>query len=211
VENENRRFVEEFANPHSWLLMADNLHEQATALYRGRSGSSIMTKLDAYNTIVQQTMGIDKSVFLLGGFALENAIKAFLVYENPSWISNGQLSGKLKSHSLTALQKQSKLIPRRRSHIRVLEEFESGLDSWFRYPCALNIQDTMEERHLYQDLWDGYGKLMSAYGKKLGKLFNKGWNGPHGFYGQWAIKGDFLGSAKSLSARNRTYKGKAKT
>src|SRR6516162_9077364 len=26
---------------------------------------------------------VDKSIFLLGGFALENAIKAFLVYENP--------------------------------------------------------------------------------------------------------------------------------
>ena len=45
--DENKRFVEEFANPHSWLMMADNLHEQATEIYRGRSRSSIMTKVDS--------------------------------------------------------------------------------------------------------------------------------------------------------------------
>jgi hypothetical protein len=47
-----------------------------------------MTQLDANNIIMQQTRGIDKSVFLLGGFALENAVKAFLVYDNPSWMDS---------------------------------------------------------------------------------------------------------------------------
>lgn len=89
MADENKRFVEDFANPHCWLLSADNLHEQATAIYSGRANSSIMTNVDGNNVILQQTRGIDKSVFLLGGFALENAIKAFLVYENPSWVSNG--------------------------------------------------------------------------------------------------------------------------
>jgi hypothetical protein len=215
--DENKRFVEEFANPHSWLMMADNLHEQATEIYKGRSRSSIMTKVNANKEIVQQTRGIDKTVFLLGGFALENAIKSFLVYENPSWVSNGRLSGKLKSHSLTGLQKQSKFIPYKRAHIRVLEEFESGLDSWFRYPCALTIQDTKEGRHLFQDLWDGYEKLMRAYGKKLVTLLNKGWCGPHDSYGRWMVEGETLGYGKPLSTRyrntefpspDRTYKGK---
>jgi hypothetical protein len=145
LADENRRFVEEFANPHSWLMMADNLHEQATEIYGGRGRSTIITKVNANNEILQQTLGIDKSVFLLGGFALENAIKAFLVYENPSWVSNGRLSGKLRSHSLSALQQQSQLIPYKKRYINVLRAFESGLDSWFRYPCALTIQDTKEE------------------------------------------------------------------
>src|ERR1700733_13375212 len=134
MADENRRFVEEFANPHSWLLTAEHLHEQATALYRTRDQSSLVTKRDANNVVIQQTRGIDKPVFLLCGFALENAIKAFLVYENPNWVSNGRLSSRLKSHNLTGLQKQSKLIPLRKSSVRVLQEFESGLDSWFRYP-----------------------------------------------------------------------------
>jgi hypothetical protein len=115
MADESRRFVEEFANPHSWLLTAEHLHEQATALYRTRDQSSLVTKRDANNVVVQQTRGIDKSVFLLGGFALENAIKAFLVYENPDWIRDGRLSRKLKSHSLTKLQTQSSLIRTRRN------------------------------------------------------------------------------------------------
>ena len=52
---------------------------------------------------------VDKSIFLLGGFALENAIKAFLVYENPDWVSGGRLSRNLKTHSLTKLQAKAKL------------------------------------------------------------------------------------------------------
>ena len=47
MADENKRFVEEFANPHSWLLTADNLHEQATTIYAGRAYSSITTKVDA--------------------------------------------------------------------------------------------------------------------------------------------------------------------
>jgi hypothetical protein len=49
MADENRWFVEEFANPHSWLLAAENLHEQATALYRTRDRSSILTRTDANN------------------------------------------------------------------------------------------------------------------------------------------------------------------
>jgi hypothetical protein len=147
MTDDNRRFVKDYANPHSWLLMADNLHEQATALYKGRRGSGLMTRTNANNVILQQTMVVDKSVFLLGGFALENAIKAFLVYENPNWISGGHLYKNLKSHKLTELQKLSKEIPHPKAHTRVLVEFESGLDSWFRYPCALTIQATIDERH----------------------------------------------------------------
>lgn len=211
VTDENRRFVEDYANPHSWLLMADNLHEQATALYNGRRGSGILTKTDTNNVIIQQTMGVDKSVFLLGGFALENAIKAFLVYENPNWISGGRLYKRLKSHKLTALQKLSKEVPHPKAHTRVLEEFESGLDSWFRYPCALTIQATIDERHLHKDLWQAYQKVMSSYGKKLGILLNKGWHGPHRFYGRWSLQGEFLGYKWPLSTASRAVEGSSTT
>jgi hypothetical protein len=43
-------------------------------MYNRRSRSSILTRTNAKREIVQQTRGIDKPVFLLGGFALENAI-----------------------------------------------------------------------------------------------------------------------------------------
>ena len=212
MADENKRFVEEFANPHSWLLTADNLHEQATAIYAGRAYSSITTKVDANNIILQQTRGIDKSVFLLSGFALENAIKAFLVYENPHWVSNGRLSKNLKSHSLTTLQSRSKLVPYRTRHISILKAFEDGLDSWFRYPCALTVEETKEEGHLYDHLWHGYSAVMRAYGRKLTMLLGKGWQGPHGFYGRWMIYGRALRlQERAVPSKVSTHKGKPVT
>jgi hypothetical protein len=199
MADENKRFVEEFANPNSWLQMAENLHEQATALYRTRDRSSILMKRDANKIVLQQTRGIDKSVFLLGGFALENTIKAFLVYEHPHWITNGRLSGKLKSHSLTKLQEQSSLIPYKKQYLWVLRALESGLDSWFRYPCALTIEETKQEQELLGTLWDGYERVMRAYGRRLTELLGKGWTGPHGTYGRWIIRGETLGFGKPLN------------
>lgn len=193
MNEENKRFVEEYANPHAWLLAAENLHEQATEMYSRRNRSSLLTRIDAKGKIVQQRRGVDKPVFLLGGFALENAIKAFLIYENPSWISNGRLSGELKSHKLTALRARSKLIPYKNRYTHVLKAFESGLDSWFRYPCALTIRDSKEGQNLYEHLWQGYTKLMSAYGKRLVILLNRQWSGPHGTGGRWEVKGETLG------------------
>ena len=193
MANENERFVEEFANPHSWLLTAANLHEQATEIYAGRAHSSITTKVDKSNIILHQIRGIDKSVFLLSGFALENAIKAFLVYENPHWISNGRLSKNLKSHSLTMLQSKSELVPYKARHISILRAFEDGLDSWFRYPCALTVEETKEESYLHEYLWQGYSAVMRAYGRKLIMLLAKGWQGPHGFHAHWTMRGEYLG------------------
>jgi len=163
--DDKKRFVQDFANPHSWLLTADELHEQAVSLNSGRSKSSIMTKVDKDNRVLRQTVGIDKTVFLLGGFALENAIKVFLIYENPQWISEGKLASKLRSHNLVKLHGLSAKIPFKKKHLWVLEEFESGLESWFRYPCGLTIADTIEGRDMHPELWDGYMTVMAAYGK----------------------------------------------
>ena len=47
MTDDNRRFVEDYANPHSWLLTAENLHEQATEMYSRRDRSSILMKRNA--------------------------------------------------------------------------------------------------------------------------------------------------------------------
>jgi hypothetical protein len=207
MTDENKRFVDDYANPHAWLQTAENLHDQAVIMYSRRSGSSILMQQNAQGEVVRQTRGVDKPVFLLGGFALENAMKAFLVYENPHWISNGRLSGELKSHKLTVLRDKSNLVPYKKSYTHVLEAFESGLDSWFRYPCALTMKDTQEGKDLYEHLWQGYTKLMSAYGKKLVMLLDKEWKGPHGSRGKWMVRGETLGwRGKALPRRYRRRK-----
>jgi hypothetical protein len=89
----------------------------------------------------------------------------------------------------------------------VLEAFESGLDSWFRYPCALTMKDTQEGKDLYELLWQGYTKLMSAYGKKLVMLLDKEWKGPHGSRGRWTVRGETLGwRGKALPPQYRRRK-----
>jgi hypothetical protein len=136
VPDPHEQFVE-MANPHSWFLTADNLYEQTIALYRLRGRSSI-TRIDYRTGITTRWDDTNKSVFLLGGFALENPIKAFLVYENPNWVSNGRLSKFLRSHKLTLLKSRSKLIPFKNRNA-ILRHFEDGIDSWARYPCGLDI------------------------------------------------------------------------
>tara|TARA_R110000787_G_scaffold221535_2_gene330274 strand:- start:12413 stop:12880 length:468 start_codon:yes stop_codon:yes gene_type:complete len=133
-----------------------------------------------------------KSVFLLGGFALENAIKAFLVYENPGWVANGRLGKRIRSHSLTKLQSRSTLIPYQKKYKYVLEGFEEGLESWARYPCALTVASTKEEAVLQDRIWAGYLRLMSAYGNKMIRLLAGGWEGPYGGYGRFKINKKFL-------------------
>jgi hypothetical protein len=189
------QFVEA-ANPHSWLLTADNLHEQAVSLYGQRQRSTLT--LHRPRELSQTWDGTNRATFLLGAFALENAIKAFLVYENPQWISNGSLSRVLRSHRLVELHGKSKLIPYKRGYLWVLKSFEAGNESWARYPCGLTAAETAAEGQMSDDLWRGYLRLMRAYGRKSMLLLGRGWSGPHGFSGRWVIKGEFLGSVSKL-------------
>lgn len=190
MDTSNEMFVKA-ANPHSWMLAADNLHAQALHLYEQR-GKSTLTHIDYQSDVTTAWDGINKSVFLLGGFALENAIKAFLVYENPSWISNGSIARPLRSHKLATLRAKSTKIPSVEGDIYVLQRFEEGLESWARYPCGLTFDEPTSEGALQPDLWEGYVRIMRAYGESLCALLSEEWRGPHGFYGRYKISGSFL-------------------
>jgi len=50
------------ANPYSWLVTADNLHEQAEHLY-GRRGKLAYTRVDRHG-VRKMWDGTNKSVFL---------------------------------------------------------------------------------------------------------------------------------------------------
>ncbi|SHG81037.1 hypothetical protein [Bradyrhizobium erythrophlei] len=185
MDDVNTKFVD-MANPYSWLVTADNLHEQAQHLY-GRRGRLTYSRLDRHG--VSKTWdGTNKSIFLIGGFALENAIKSFLVFENPQWVSNGALAKDLKSHSLTALQEKASLIPYKTKYIWVLKKFEDGIESWARYPCGLSVHTSFDEEILSPGLWDGYVRLINAYFSRMQRLLTKGWRGPHQYHGKWRIK-----------------------
>src|SRR5699024_6263222 len=125
-------------------------------------------------------------------FALENCIKSFLVYENPQWISNGQLSRQLKSHSLTALASNTQQLPYPQRGRWVLDAFEEGLDSWARYPCGLTATASGEEGVLTEHLWSEYLNLMRSYGIRLQSMLERTWRGPHGFVIHYEFSEQFL-------------------
>lgn len=181
------------ASPNSWMLVADNLYEQSIRLH-DRFPFGKNAQMDGNGVVKGEWPSSSRSTFLLAGFALENAIKAFLVYEYPHWVSNGSLARPLRSHALVALSQKSSLVPWQRRGPAILARFEQGLESWARYPCALSATETKAEQNLPPALWAGYLGLMCAYGKKLMALLQNGWSGPHGIKEYFEFQGSYLGA-----------------
>lgn len=196
TEVECKAFAEA-ADPHAWLLASDSLHEQAVALYRRRRAGGVLTRRDRTGAVSWDNT--NKATFLLCAFALENAIKAFLVYEHPAWVSDGYLHSEICPHKLVALSERSSLIPYRSRDRWVLAAFEDGNESWMRYPCGRRASDLHVELAMPDRLWAGYTRVMRGYGAKLIRLLGKGWDGPHGAGGgYWELRGQWLGGGVPL-------------
>jgi hypothetical protein len=158
---------EDAANPHQWLLSADRLHAQAVELHnRRRCGTLTLTGSDG--VAIASWDETNKATFLLCAFALENAIKAFLVYEHPHWVSDGYLHDDICSHKLVALCEKSALIPYRTRNRWVLAAFEEGNESWMRYPCSRRATDLQIEPRLHDKLWGAYLRVTRTSGEWLG-------------------------------------------
>ena len=172
----NRKFASA-AHPLNWYEVAKLLHENASTLHNSPQGYVIYS--DGVNEITQKTS--NRSVFLLAAFALENLIKAFLIYENPKYIEGGRLSNQLlNKHSLSKLQKQCKNIPSPKRTLHVFETLEVGINSWARYPCATSIDRESQERTVTPQFWEAYNNVFNLYSKKLEKLLSKKWKGAYG-------------------------------
>jgi hypothetical protein len=178
------------ADPHQWMLSAADLHEQAVALQGRRGISQVTLRVPGRPAISWD--GTNRATFLLAAFALESAIKAFLVYEHPEWIAGGRLADEICSHRLTKLADRSSLIPYRDRDQWVLAGFEDGNESWMRYPCGRHAEDITPQRPMHDKLWNGYRRVMRGYGKKLARLLDEGWTDPYGQTGQWTLGWDYL-------------------
>ena len=124
-----RRGFAAAADPHQWMLVAESLHEQAVAL-RALHGRSQITHREA--GVSTSYDGTNRATFLLAAFALENAVKAFLVYDQPSWIGEGMIARDMRSHRLVELSEKTALIPYCARDQWVLQAFEAGNESWMR-------------------------------------------------------------------------------
>ncbi len=182
-------FVKRFANPQCWVLTAENLHAKAVELH-SRYNKEIITEL-ADGVVIDQWDFSVRPTALLAGFTLENMLKAFLVLENPQWVSNGRLSKQLKSHDLIALRDLSKMAPYKSTRHNCLSYFSKGVEGWARYPCGLDMQSTAKFRSIpFTGMWEWYLQIVQAYGRVLYPALGAGWKGPHGFSGSWSRRGD---------------------
>ena len=189
MTHKNKEFFEELAVPHSWFLVAVELHEQSAIIYSKR-GTSQIRHQGSSNSPYSYDLS-NRSSFLLAGLSLENFIKGHLVYENPSWISNGHLSKELRSHSLTTLAGKSSALPWQKKGHPTLVALESGINSWARYPCPLSIDNFSDTLCFNERLWENYLKLTNRYKESLISLMQKKWKGPHSELRHYTFSGGF--------------------
>jgi len=164
------------ACPLNWFEVAKLLHENAQTLYNSPHGHVIYSN----GTVSKKRATINRSVFLLSAIALENLIKAYLVYENPSYTEGGRLSKKLLSHKLSSLQEQCKKAPSPKRTQHVFKTLELGVNSWARYPCSTSIEQETLEGTVTPEFWDAYCKVFDLYSRKLEELLRKKWKGAYG-------------------------------
>lgn len=115
---------------------------------------------------------------------MENMLKAFLVYEDPTLVAGGRL-GDIRTHDLPTLADRSALLPYRTRDRWVFVALSEGSMSWSRYPCGRDADDMQPEGQFTARLWLKYLDMMAAYVRKMRKLLSKGWIGPSGMYGSW--------------------------
>jgi len=175
----NREFAES-ASPLNWYEVAKLMHENAHILHSAPQGYVSYSTGD--KQITRRTT--NRSVFLLAAFALENLIKAYLVYENPHYIEGGKLSKKLlNGHSLSKLQQECKKIPSPKRTLHVFQTLEVGVNSWARYPCSTSIERESIERTVTHEFWHSYNKVFDLYSNRLESLLSKKWKGAYGKVG----------------------------
>lgn len=128
----------------------------------------------------------NRATFLLAAFAMENMLKAFLIYENHSFIADGYVKG-IATHSLWGLAERASLVPYKVRDRWVFDALSEGNESWARYPCGRDADDIQHEGQFTIRLWTKYCSMMDNYTKKMKKMLEKGWDGPFGYYGRWSF------------------------
>lgn len=186
-QDQKKAFVDA-ANPHQWFLTADNLHSAAHALWCRRGMSQLTRSEPGHSPVTWDET--NRATFLLAAFAMENMLKAFLVYEDPSLIEEGFIS-KITTHNLWSLANRTSCIPYKARDRWVFEALSEGNESWARYPCGRDADDIQPEGQFTVRLWEKYCSMMNIYTVKMKKMLSKGWVGPFGFYGKWEIIDSF--------------------
>lgn len=179
--NRQQAFIRN-AMPGEWLSVAQELHDAATLVWSCRDEAARLEaeeQLQSDGVIspeVHTLPGINRSYFLLAGFALENAVKGLLIAQNPEYISQGELRGGLATHRLTTLIARIPDLALSDSEATLCHALEAAIPSWGRYPVPKRPRDLTKEIPATRELWSVYTQLFSRVARKLYVAIRDGWD-----------------------------------
>lgn len=153
--------------PSEWLFYAEELMEAAELLWEKNDGSMeseisgpVIKKGKIKVTESRKVSSISRTYFLLIGFAIENLLKGFIVFDDPSTITSGEVK-RIKSHKITILVKKINEIRLSEAEVDICKKIEEAIPYWGRYPIPLDysgitpdIGVTTEIRRIIKEMYD---------------------------------------------------------
>lgn len=165
LNNENKSKLSKFivdGAPGEWLSFAEELMNAAEILWE-QNGGPVRSEIiyDKIKVIESKKVSsISRPYFLLVGFAIENLLKGFIVFDDPSTITSGRVK-RIKSHKITNLVKEISEIRLSETELDLCLKIEEAIPYWGRYPIPLeysgvtpDIGVTPEIRQVIKDMYD---------------------------------------------------------
>lgn len=186
LTNEEKNKLSKFivdGSPDSWLSFAEELMDSAEILWK-QNDHSIRSEIIHDKTEILESRkisSISRPYFLLIGFAIENLLKGFIVFDDPTTITSGKIK-RIKTHKITNLIKEISYIKLSEEELDICKKIEEAIPYWGRYPIPLEVSDitpdigiTSETRKIINDM---YGRLASILYQKV----KDGWESGTGEY-----------------------------
>ena len=179
-----------YSNPHSWLLLADDLYDQAVLIMEGR-GQSHVTRPGEDGTIQLKLDRADRAVILLPGFAIENVPKGMALFCSPEHLKDARLSKAfVAGHNLNKLADASgiSLNEDERKAIAIVSE---GPVSWASYPCAPDLARSKDVPNIDEKMLGTLLRIFKSVRMALMKRLESGWYSHPGLYAKFKFSDGF--------------------
>ena len=134
-----------------------------------------------HNSMTQENEGFKglanpRAYVLLAGLALENSLKAQLILEQPTLITDAKLHKPLKSHCLTGLMDQIRKLTFSEAEKEIAAVCESAIPYWGRYPVPLDFRYLESEHRIPDDFHDAFAALNRRVRKAIYDKIKDGWD-----------------------------------
>lgn len=165
------------ASPPAWKDFAVELHNSASMLW-SMEGQGLLVSSDGLGRLMKKSH-ISRTFLLLAAQSVENLLKAIIISEQPSLVSNGELSKEIRSHKLTYLAGLISEMDFHEEEVNLLNIFQEAISYWGRYPSPLYSDQLTLEKVATDEFHAEYERLYDRIHRHLYQLIRNGWQGPH--------------------------------